>query len=155
MSRKSKIFPDEDKKLILYADIKFKHEMTKALKWLNLNGLKIKKDKYYQAIKNLKQDAYHRLSLLAQDYPQILDEEIRKQDYYMSVLEAQLEKKTKKIHTSEGMIDIELSPLEITTIASTLIKLQPYRTALIDQTKQVILKPGEIHEQTDTVLSKH
>ena len=130
--------------------------MTDALKWLNSNGLKIKKDKYYQYLRNLKQQAYHRLSLLAQDYPQILDEQLRKQDYYISVLEAQLEKTTKQIYTGEGSIDIKLSPIEIATIANMLIKAQPYRTALIDQTKQVILKPGEIHnEQTTTVLSKH
>jgi len=155
MVQTRKKLTDNQAQLILYADIKFKHELPKALNWLKSNGLSMKKSKYYDKLGDLKRNAYHRLSLLAQDYPQILDEQLRKQDYYISILEEQLQKRTKKIHTSEGIIDIELSPLEIATIASTLIKLQPYRTALIDQTKQVILKPGEIHEQTDTVLSKH
>lgn len=152
--KKQKITNDEER-LILYADIKFKHELTKALKWLKSNGLNIKKGKYYEYLRNLKQKAYHRLSLLAQDYPEILDEQLRKQDYYISVLEEQLEKTSKQIYTKDGIKKIKIPPIEIATIANMLIKAQPYRTALIDQTKQVILKPGEINEQTTTVLSKH
>lgn len=152
---KKRKITNDDEQLILYADIKFKHELTNALKWLNSNGLNIKKTKYYEYLGILKKKAYHRLSLLAQDYPEILDEELRKQDYYISVLEEQLGKTTKQIYVNEGMEDINLSPIEIATIANMLIKAQPYRTALIDQTKQVILKPGEIHEQTTAVLSQH
>jgi len=154
MVKKWKMSNDEEQ-LILYADIKFKHELPKSLNWLKLNGLNMKKSKYYECLKNLKQQAYHRLSLLAQDYPQILDEQLRKQDYYISVLEEQLEKTTKQIYTKDGIEDINLPPIEIATIANMLIKAQPYRTALIDQTKQVILKPGEMYEQTTTVLSEH
>lgn len=143
---KKREITNDEQQLILYADIKFKHKPANALKWLNSNGFKIKQTKYYEYLKILRKNAYHRLSLLAQDYPQVLDEELRKQDYYISVLEEQLEKTTKQIHTKQGFESIELAPAEIATIADMLIKAQPYRTALIDQTKQVILKPGEMYE---------
>jgi len=124
---------------IVTARIMFKTDWKQALVWLKARGFDISQATYFRTLAVVDQEAKNRLFDIAKRFEIIASEEILK----FQNLEKQMYEEYHK----------EQSPLSRARILQMIANLQPYMTALYDQTRQVL--ENQLESEKDSILSKH
>ena len=124
---------------IITARIMFKSDYKHALEWLKFKGHKVSQATYFRTLAVVDKDAKKRLYEVAKKFEVIASEEIIK----FNNLEKQM---YEEYHREE-------LPLNRARILQMIANLQPYMTALYDQTRQVL--EGKLESEKDSILSKH
>lgn len=124
---------------ILTARIMFKSDWKLALKWLESKGYDIKQATYFRTLAIMDQEAKERLFRVAKDFEIVAADEIIK----FSNIEKQMYEEYLK----------ETTPLGKAKILQMIANLQPYITALYEQTKLVL--EGKLESEKNNILSEH
>ena len=124
---------------IVTARIMFKTDWKQALEWLKARGFDISQATYFRTLAVVDKEATERLFKIAKEFEIIASEEIIK----FNNLEKQMYEEYHK----------EDQPLNRARILQMIANLQPYITALYDQTRLVL--EGKLNAEKDNILSKH
>lgn len=124
---------------ILTARIMFKSDYKVALKWLESKGYEMSQATYFRTLAVMDQDAKDRLFKIAQEFEVVAADEIIK----FNNIEKQMYEEYHK----------EQSPLGRARILQMIANLQPFITALHEQTKLVL--EGKLESEKDSILSQH
>jgi hypothetical protein len=124
---------------ILTARIMFKSDYKLALKWLESKGYEMKQATYFRTLGIMDKEAKERLFKIAQDFEIVAADEIVK----FNNIEKQMYEEYLK----------EKTPLGKAKILQMIANLQPYITALHEQTRLVL--EGKLESEKDSILSKH
>ena len=122
---------------ILTARIMFKSDYKMALEWLEAKGHKMGQATYFRTLAVMDKDAKQRLFEVAKKFEVVAADEIIK----FNNIEKQM---YEEYHREEN-------PLNRARILQMIANLQPYITALHDQTREVLEE--KLAEQKDSVLS--
>lgn len=122
---------------IITARIMFKSEYKKALIWLKAKGFDISQATYFRTLAVMDKDARKRLFDIASKFETIAADEIIK----FQNIEKQMWEEYHK----------ESTALNRSRILQMIANLQPFITALYDQTRQVL--EGKIESEKDNILS--
>ena len=124
---------------IVTARIMFKTDWKQALEWLKARGFDISQATYFRTLAVVDKEVTERLFKIAKEFEVIASEEIIK----FNNLEKQMYEEYHK----------EDQPLNRARILQMIANLQPYITALYDQTRLVL--EGKLNAEKDNILSKH
>ena len=124
---------------VVTSRIMFKSDYKTALQWLGAKGFNIPQATYFRLLSKLDKEAKDRLFDIAKKFEIVAADELVK----FNNIEKQLYEEYHK----------ESQPLNRARILQMIANLQPYMTALYDQTRQVL--EGKIESEKDNILSKH
>ena len=122
---------------IIVARIIFKSDFKRALIWLKAKGHEMSQGTYYKTLAVLDQNARNRLHEIACKFETIAADEIVK---FQNIEKQMWEEYYKETNT-----------LNRARILQMIANLQPYITALYDQTREVL--EGKIESEKDSILS--
>lgn len=123
---------------IIISRVMFKTDWKLALKWLESNGYKMSQGTYFKRLGVLDGEAKKRLFNIATEFETIAADEVIK----FNNIEKQMYEEYLK----------ESAPLNRARILQMIANLQPYITALYDQTRDLL--EGKLESEKDNILSK-
>jgi len=124
---------------IITARIMFKSDYKVALKWLKGKGYDISQATYFRTLAIMDKEARDRLFKVAEEFEIIASEEIIK----FNNIEKQMYEEYHK----------ETLPINRARILNMIANLQPYITALHEQTKMIL--EGKLVAEKDSIFSQH